>query len=169
MSCQIDQQKLDRIKDIERKAYPKFMYAYQDVETPEQAYDEIECNGDYFCHVDNGWYMLGCNDSEVYVEDLASIRPLGFTELNVILNILRQFGDKFITADCRFSTSYRLLKLAERKKLIEIFEEQPWKWGPETMYELKFKVKPIQKLECNTFSEWFYVEEGLNAPYINFF
>jgi len=169
MSCQINQQKLDAIKRIERKAYPAFMQSYQYIDTPEEAYEEIECDGDYYCHVDNGWYMLICNSDEAYVEDLASERPLGFIELNIMLNILRKFGDKFITADCRASTSYRLLKMAEKRKLIQMYEENPWNWGSEKMIQLKFKVNPIQKIESFTFSEWFCIEEYLNAPYINFF
>jgi hypothetical protein len=132
------------------------MWQFQDVETADEALDEVDCDGQFFCHIDNGWYMLGCNGAEVYVEDLASVRNLGFSELNTILRILRGFGEKLITADCRSSTSYRLLKIAEKRGSIQIISEDPWNWGSEKMYELKFKIKP------ESFREWLEFTEALD-------
>ena len=157
MSCLFNKINLNKIKEIERKAYPSFMWQFQDLETPEDAKDEVDCDGEFFCHIDNGWYMLGCNgSSEVYIEDLASSRSLGFPELNTILRILKGFGNKVITADCRSSTSYKLLKLLEKKGSIEILEEEPWNWESEKMYELKFKTKP------ESFKEWLLMMEFLD-------
>lgn len=157
MSCVFNPINLQKVKEIERAAYPEFMWQFQDIENPSEAYEEIDCDGQFFCHIDNGWYMLGCNGpSEVYIEDLASVKNLGFAELNRILTILRSFGDKLITADCRGSTSYRLLKIAEKRGRIQVIEESPWNWGNEKMYELTFKVKP------ESFREWLEITEALD-------
>jgi hypothetical protein len=157
MSCVFNKFNLDKVKQIEKTAYPEFMWQFQDVETPAEAAEEVDCDGDFFCHIDNGWYILGCNGSkEVYIEDLASVRNLGFSELNTILRILRGFGSKLITADCRSATSYRLLKIAERRGSIQIISESPWSWEGETMYELSFKVKP------ESFKEWLELSEALD-------
>ena len=157
MTCLFNSFNLEKIKRIEKSAYPEFMWQFQDVETPEQAYDEIDCDGQFFCHIDDGWYMLGCNGAnEVYIEDLASIRNLGFNELNTMLKILRGFGEKVITADCRSETSYRLLKIAERRGSIEMISERPWNWESEKMHNVVFKVKPA------SFREWLELTEVLD-------
>lgn len=157
MACVFNKFNLDKVKQIEKSAYPEFMWQFQDVESPAEAAEEVDCDGDFFCHIDNGWYILGCNGPrDVYIEDLASVRNLGFSELNTILRILRGFGDKLITADCRSATSYRLLKIAERRGSIQIISESPWNWEGETMYELSFKVKP------ESFKEWLELTEALD-------
>jgi hypothetical protein len=157
MSCAFNLINLQKVKEIEKRAYPEFMWQFQDIESPAEAYEEIDCDGQFFCHIDNGWYMLGCNGPEsVYIEDLASTRNLGFSELNTILRVLRSFGQKTITADCRSTTSYRLLKLAEKRGSIQIISEDPWTWENEKMYELVFKIKP------ESFKEWLNLVEALD-------
>lgn len=157
MPCVFNKFNLEKVKQIEKSVYPEFMWQFQDIETPQEAYDEVDCDGEFFCHVDNGWYMLGCNGpQDVYIEDLASVKNLGFSELNTILRTIRSFGDKLITADCRSDTSYRLLKLAEKRGSIQIINEDPWTWGSEKMYEITFKVKP------ESFKEWLQITEALD-------
>ena len=157
MTCLLNKTNLQRVKEIEKKAYPKFMQQYQDVDSIEDAYDEIDCDGDFFCHIADGWYILGCNNYDhIYIEDLARIRALNFSDLKYIINILKKYGDKLIKADCRSSTSYRLLKLAEKRGLIEIIEEKPWNWEGEKMYEIDLKIKP------QSFKEWLSITESLD-------
>jgi hypothetical protein len=161
MACIFNQQNLEKVKEIEKRAYPEFMLRYDSIDSVDDAKEELESEcggGQYFCHVDNDWYILGCNRAnEIEVEDLASVKSLGFAELNIILNLLRSFGPKNIRADCRSGTSYRLLKLAEKRGSIEIFSEEPWNWGNEKMYELVFKIKPTK------FKEWLDLVEALDA------
>lgn len=161
MTCIFNQQNLEKVKEIEKRAYPEFMLRYDSIDSVDDAKEELEAEcggGQYFCHVGDDWYILGCNRSnEIEVEDLASARSLGFAELNIILNLLRSFGPKNIRADCRSGTSYRLLKLAEKRGSIEIFSEEPWNWGNEKMYELVFKIKPTK------FKEWLELVEALDA------
>lgn len=157
MSCLFTKANLEKVKEIERNAYPHFMQQFQDVETPAEAREEIDCNGEFFCHIDDGWYILGCNSyDEVYIEDLASMKNLGFSELNKVLSILRNFGEKLITADCRSSTSYRFLKILEKRGSIQIISEDPWNWGSEKMYEVVFKMNPVN------FKEWLELTEALD-------
>ncbi len=139
-------------------AYPPHMRMYSDFETLEDVEDYAECDGAPFCHVDEGWYILGCDDpGEAYVADLASARPLGFAEVNKIIGVLRGFGNKPITASCRQSTSYRLLHLMEKRGVIKILEDRHGNnWGGEVMREVKFKVNP------QGFKEWLTITEALD-------
>jgi hypothetical protein len=158
VTCNLDRATIARIKEIESLAYPPHMRMYSDFETPEDVEDYAECDGAPFCHVDEGWYILGCDDpGEAYVADLASVRPLGFAEVNKIVGILRGFGNKPITASCRQSTSYRLLHLMEKRGVIKILEDRHGNnWGGEVMREVKFKVNP------QGFKEWLTITEALD-------
>jgi hypothetical protein len=161
MTCVINKENLEKVKEIEKLAYPTQFHFYQNVDSVEDANDHIDCDGDFFCHIGEDWYILGCNDpEEVEVHDLASAkRNLGFSELNIILNLLRSFGDKTISADCRDATSYKLLKLAEKRGSIKIMREMSY-WDrdfKENMHQINFKVNPAN------FKEWLELCETLDA------
>ena len=161
MSCIINKENLEKIKEIEKLAYPNQFQMYQYIDTVEDAYGHIDCDGDFFCHIGENWYILGCNDpEEIEVHDLASAKKnLGFSELNIILNLLRGFGDKMVSADCRDSTSYRLLKLAEKRGSIKIMNEMSY-WDRdfgENMHQVKFKVMPA------SFKEWLELSESIDS------
>jgi hypothetical protein len=158
MPCVLNKENIEKVKRIEMLAYPPHMRMYDDVETPEDVMDYADCEGQFFCHIDDGWYMLGCDEpGETFVADLAASRSLGFTDLNKVMSVLRGMGDKKVTAECRQSTSYRLLKLAERRGLIEVLSDKTGrKWGNDTMREVEFLVKPIG------FREWLQTNEALD-------
>lgn len=158
MGCNLDRDTIAKIKEIESLAYPPHMRMYSDFETLEDVEEYAECDGRPFCHVDNGWYMLGCEDpDEIYVADLASSRSLGFAEVNKVVGILRGFGNRPITASCRQSTSYRLLQLMAKRGVIEILDDRHGhNWGGEVMREVEFKVKP------QGFREWLVITETLD-------
>lgn len=158
MDCNLDRATIAKIKEIESLAYPPHMRMYTDFETPEDVEDYADCDGRPFCHVDDGWYMLGCEDpGGIYVADLASSRSLGFTEVNKVIGILRGFGNRTITASCRQSTSYRLLQLMAKRGVIEIIQDRSGQnWGGETMREVEFKVRP------QGFKEWLTISEALD-------
>jgi len=159
MTCNLTEKKLMTIKEIEQKAFPAHMRQYDDIESMEDV-DELteDCTGDFFCHIETDWYILGCNSDKVYVEDFASTRSLGLPELYRVIKLLRSFGDKIIEADFRQSTSYRLIKMAEKKKIVEIIDESPWNWDGEKMTEVTFKILP----PIGGFLEWFYSSENFN-------
>lgn len=157
MGCILNKEKIRQIKDIESRAYPPHMRTYEDIETPEDVKDYVDCDGDAFCHVEDGWYMLGCNGpSEVYVADLASARPLSFVDMNKVTTILRSMGEKTITAECRHSTSYRLIKLLEKRGVIEVMNDTfSHNWGSEAMREVEFRFRP------QGFREWLEMNESM--------
>jgi hypothetical protein len=157
MPCVLNKENIEKVKRIEMLAYPPHMRMYDDVETPEDVMDYADCEGQFFCHIEDGWYMLGCDEpDETFVADLAASKSLGFGDLNKVMSVLRGMGDKKVTAECRQSTSYRLLKLAERRGLIEILSDKTGrKWGSDTMREVEFLVKP-------GFREWLRMDEALD-------
>ena len=161
MSCNLDLKKLMRIKEIEKKVFPEHMRQYEDIESMDDV-DELteDCYGEFFCHVENDWYILGCNSGDkVYVDDFSSVKSLGLPELYAVVRLLRSFGDKIIEADFRQSTSYRLIKMAEKKKIVEIIDETPWNWDGEKMSEITFKILP--PVGVGTFKEWLAGKEML--------
>lgn len=151
---------VERIKDIERVSYPKFMLQYQESETLGDLYNLInkdKDDGEFFYHLGENWYLLGVNrKNEILMADLASTEKLNFKQINIIKNIVEDLGNKKIFADCRDNTSYNLIKLLEQKGTIEIINESPWIWGNEKMHKLSFILKP------KTFSEWINYKELKN-------
>lgn len=150
--CYKEKLALEKIRNIERISYPRFMWEYQDSENFQDLYHIINKNNDkgkFFYHIDKNWYVLGVIKlNETIISDLASTGVFNFKQMNHILDILKEHGNKKITADCRDSTSYSLLKLLEQRGTIEILNENAWLWGNEKMYKLSFYIKP------KTFCEW---------------
>lgn len=153
----MSQQNIEKIKLIEKKSYPQFMWQYEEAKNLDDIYKIINKNkkdGEIFFHIDEDWYLLGVNrNEEISIADLASTKKLSFLEMNCILDLIKKFGNKKIVADCRDSTSYNLLKLLEQRGTIEVITESPWLWGNEKMYKLSFTIKP------KSFHEWFSFTE----------
>lgn len=157
-SCALTQQNLDKVKEIEDIAYPNFMKGMQDIESISDVLDYAECDGEIICLIEDDWYILGCNSRKsIEIVDLASKKSLTFSDINKIVNFLKSYGDKVINVDARATTSYRLIKLLQKRGAIEIIHDSPWNWESETMHELKFKF-----ITPNNFKEWLNLSEILN-------
>lgn len=158
-NCSLNQRNFDRVKQIEKTAYPNHMQFYQDFDDIDDIIDYADCQGQIDCHVENDWYAIFCNGAkEVEIIDLASTRPLSLSDLFVVYKKLLSFGDKLFTMNARETTSYRLIKLGEKRGMFEIISDEPNSLYGEPMHEIVFKMKPR-----NNFKEWFYTQEAIDA------
>jgi len=158
-SCALNQKNLDRVKAIEKIAYPSHMQFYGDFDDIDDVIDYADCDGQIDCIIQDDWYAIFCNGPrEVEVIDLAARRSLSLSDLLVIYQKMTSFGNKIFTMNARASTSYRLIKLGEKRGMFEILLDEPNSLNGEPMHEIEFKIKPR-----NTFKEWFYITEAIDA------
>ena len=158
-SCALNQKNLDRVKAIEKIAYPSHMQFYGDFDDIDDVIDYADCDGQIDCIIQDDWYAIFCNGSrEVEVIDLAARRSLSLSDLLVIYQKMTSFGNKIFTMNARASTSYKLIKLGEKRGMFEILLDEPNSLNGEPMHEIEFRIKPR-----NTFKEWFYITEALDA------
>ena len=159
-SCSLDQDKFDHVKSIEKEVYPPRMQTYQDFDDIEELLYYSGCNKKQIdCIVENDWYAIFCNGpTEVEITDFASRKPLGFAEILEVKNKLQSFGDKIISMNARESTSYKLIKLGERRGWFKIISDKTNITFGETMHEIIMKVIPQ-----TSFKEWLYIIETIDA------
>jgi hypothetical protein len=158
-SCSLDQDNFDHVKSIEKEVYPPRMQTYQDFDDIEELLDYNDCDGQIDCIIKNDWYAIFCNGpTEVEITDFASRKPLGFAEILEVKNKLQSFGDKIISMNARESTSYKLIKLGERRGWFEIISDKTNITFGETMHEIIMKVIPQ-----TSFKEWLYIIETIDA------
>ena len=158
-SCALNQKNLDRVKAIEKIAYPTHMQFYGDFDDIDDVIDYADCDGQIDCIVQDDWYAIFCNGPrEVEVIDLAARRSLSLSDLLVIYQKMTSFGNKIFTMNARASTSYRLIKLGEKRGMFEILLDEPNSLNGEPMHEIEFRIKPR-----NSFKEWFYITEAIDA------
>ena len=158
-SCSLDQDKFDHVKSIEKEVYPPRMHTYQDFDDIEELLDYNDCDGQIDCIIKNDWYAIFCNGpTEVEITDFASRKPLGFAEILEVKNKLQSFGDKIISMNARESTSYKIIKLGERRGWFKIISDEPNITFGEPMHEIIMKVIPQ-----TSFKEWLYIIEAIDA------
>jgi hypothetical protein len=158
-SCALNQKNLDRVKAIEKIAYPSHMQFYGDFDDIDDVIDYADCDGQIDCIIQDDWYAIFCNGPrEVEVIDLAARRSLSLSDLLVIYQKMTSFGNKIFTMNARASTSYRLIKLGEKRGMFEILLDEPNSLNGEPMHEIEFRIKPR-----NSFKEWFYITEAIDA------
>jgi len=141
------QENLDKALDIERKAYPphmQFINSYIEGGGQLDVYDiadYLECNvNNIVFHMGSNWFILGCvQGNELEIADWASDGGMSISGVKAFFSVLRQYKDKTITCNARETTSYRLIKKAEKIGYLTILDEQPWSWGGVTMIDMKFK------------------------------
>ena len=158
-SCSLNQKNFDHVKSIEKEVYPPRMHTYQDFDDIEELLDYNGCDGQIDCIIKNDWYAIFCNGpTEVEITDFASRKPLGFAEILEVKNKLQSFGDKIISMNARESTSYRIIKLGERRGWFKIISDEPNITFGEPMHEIIMKVIPQ-----TSFKEWLYIIEAIDA------
>ena len=158
-SCLLNQKNFDHVKNIEKEVYPPRMHTYQDFDDIEELLDYNDCDGQIDCIIKNDWYAIFCNGpTEVEITDFASRKPLGFAEILEVKNKLQSFGDKIISMNARESTSYKIIKLGERRGWFKIISDEPNITFGEPMHEITMKVIPQ-----TSFKEWLYIIEAIDA------
>jgi len=158
--CSLNQQNFDHVKSIEKQVYPHIMQAFQDFDNIEDLLDYSDCDGQIDCIIKQDWYVIFCNGSKVEIIDLASRKRLEYSELMEIKRKLESFGDKIITMNARESTSYKLIKLAERRGVFKIISDKPNYTFGEPMHELELRL--LKMKPQNSFKEWYYYQEAID-------
>jgi hypothetical protein len=150
------------IKDIEKKSYPSFMRSFDSLRSKQDIIDYVTDGEDYDEQLmqnikivisdSSDWYMIfTINNYEnmIEVQDLAGHEnnsndiKKSLNKLNEIIEVFKPYKGMSIKADFRETTSYRLIKLLEKKQIIQIQDERKWSWGNETMIEVEFIIIDI--------------------------
>lgn len=143
---------VDKILEIEKKAYPK---KYQilndeikdglinlDKITLHDLLEIMDCNGRPVFHIEDDWFIFCCDDGhELEIQDLASKKGLDFRAIVTLKNFFLRYKDRIFVADARESTSWKIIQGLIDKGVFEILQKDPWKWSGETFYDIKFRVK----------------------------
>ena len=141
------QENLEKALDIERKAYPPHMQlinSYVEDGGTLDIYDiadYLECGlDDIIFHMGSNWFIIGCVDgNELEIADWASDGGMSPNAIKAFFGVLRQYKDKTISCSARETTSYSLIKQAERVGYVTVLEEEAWNWGGVKMVDMKFK------------------------------
>ena len=141
------QENLEKALDIERKAYPPHMQlinSYIEEGGTLDIYDiadYLECGiNDIVFYMGSNWFILGCNKgNELEIADWASDGGMSPGAVKKFFSVLSQYKDKTITCSARDTTSYKLIKSAEKLGYVTVLEEEEWSWGGVKMVDLKFR------------------------------
>lgn len=141
------QENLEKALDIERKAYPPHMQlinSYVEDGGTLDIYDiadYLECGlNDIVFHMGSNWFIIGCVDgNELEIADWASDGGMSPNAIKAFFGVLRQYKGKTISCSARETTSYSLIKKAERVGYVTVLEEEKWNWGGVNMVDMKFK------------------------------
>ena len=141
------QENLDKALDIERKAYPPHMQlinSYIEEGGTLDIYDiadYLECGiNDIVFYMGSNWFILGCNKgNELEIADWASDGGMSPGAVKTFFSVLSQYKGKTITCSARETTSYKLIKNAEKLGYVTVLEEEEWSWGGVKMVDLKFR------------------------------
>ena len=142
------QENLNKALDIERRAYPPHMQlinSYIEHGGTLDIYDiadYLECGiNDIVFYMGSNWFILGCKKGdELEIADWASAGGMSFEAVKMLFSVLYQYKDKTITCDARETTSYRLIKKAERLGYVTVLKEEEWNWGGVKMVDMKFRL-----------------------------
>jgi hypothetical protein len=128
----ITKKTIRHLRKIERAVYPAYMQQMQDIRNVVDL--AIYCEGRPHVRVWRDGYIIYTRREIV---DLCSLSPLSWGEINMIYKTLRKFyKSRKISADLRETTSYRLIKLYEKRGKIELLHDTPWYWGNEVYHEV---------------------------------
>lgn len=131
---EISLEEIERIKQIERKVYPTHMQYMQHVQSVANLIEYTESEDSHIM-LGPDWYLIV---TPTEIVDIATTGKLGLQTMIQISNTLKEcYGDKVFSLDARASTSYRLLKVLERRGQIKIHSSEEWYWGNEKMYEME--------------------------------
>lgn len=129
---------LKHIRRIERAAYPPEYRQLQHVGLVD--YCEAKNMADLIVLTGPNWYFLAVKSTREIV-DFAADGRIGFAELLLVLNTLRQqMPEGVITGDFRHSTSYPLLLVAQRRGHIQILSDNVWQWCNEQFHEVELLI-----------------------------
>jgi hypothetical protein len=146
-TCTFTQANLRHIQDLEKEIYPPNMQFWQDDENEddwrasfEQMLDIAEYEEDEIdCIIQPDWYaLLGVRSNTVEIIDLASRRKLNVTDFKTLYSKLLSFGNKIFKMNARLTTSYPIIKNAEKKGYLRILMDEPTSLFGEPMREIEF-------------------------------
>ncbi len=130
--------RLRHLRAIERGAYPPAFRQLQDCRT--WADLRAYCEGEPRVWTWPGGYLLA---TDVEIVDLASTIPVSLAQLRRLAGELAaHFGSRDVTLDARERTSWRLIRYAARRGILEIRSAEPWEWDGERFFEttIRFRV-----------------------------
>jgi hypothetical protein len=138
-------QKLRLIKDLEREKYPSGMRTLQTVDPNDEEelldYFEVDDKDKVSIHFgDNDeWYAILSRlpNNVLEVVDLAG--DLGENIIYKLTEMLKPYINWTIKGSFRVATSYRLIKLLERRGHIDILEQENDSFGNEPFKNVTFK------------------------------
>lgn len=116
---------VERIKRIERCAYPEEYISFGDVNSLNDFAEYMDCNlNEVHIKVNNSAYLLYSKiGNYIYIADFASIgKPTD--AVGLLLEFLKKYKGYEIECDARKSTSYPFIKVLERRGLIRITNEK---------------------------------------------
>lgn len=125
---------ISNIKLIEQIAYKdsKHMLMLQDITSKSDVREYCESENVAILFDENYYMIL----SQFEVVDFASSRAIRLDEMNEIVKVMKNwFTNSEFSMDCRFKTSYRLLKYFVARDVLTISSEFVWYWGSERMIE----------------------------------
>lgn len=124
---------LKALRKIEAAAYPKHMQYMQDI----RSWVDVQ----EYCESETVAVLLKdhfyCLATEVEVVDLASSSKLSIADSLEVVSFLQEtFESRPFTLDARETTSYRLLKMLEKRGRLAILSDEPWDWDGIAMHEM---------------------------------
>lgn len=128
---------LRHIISIEARVYPPVYRQMQDIRSMKDLKEYCESKP----HIIS-WCDGYCLFTKREVVDLCSITPIDFGIMHKISKRLRKFYKyREFAADLRQNTSYKLVKIMERRGVLEVVSDEAYDWGGETFHEVKIKFR----------------------------
>jgi hypothetical protein len=141
----ISDEDIQKVKDIEKKMYPPFMRMYHNFNSKEELMDFMEVDDPKNARIHIGdnsdWYLvlsLHPEDNSVEIVDMAG--QLGTRLIHELKTIFDSYRGMKLYGDFRDKTSWRLMKLMEKRGAINITEHEEWHWSDELMHRVTFEI-----------------------------
>lgn len=137
---------VEKIRRIERIAYPPFMRMMQHAYTLKDIADYAEVPvSDLRILGNDQWYaIIGLHDRGTVAElvDVAKEPNAPPIDWKAIFDAIRSFGAKRVVLDAREETLYPILKDKAEELGYRIAEDEPWDWNEETMHRMELELLP---------------------------
>lgn len=141
------EENLQKILDIERKAYPTHMQMINRYISGggtlkiEDIADYLDCKiNDIIFYVGENWFIIGAKRGDfIEIGDWACIGGMTLNMAKQFFKILYKYKDYTFECDARSTTSYPIIKRAEKMGYLQVLSESEWDWYGVKMISLKFK------------------------------
>jgi hypothetical protein len=128
---------IQKIKRIERDAYPEYMQYLQSCNNLDDIAEYLECSPDQVFSLEGeNWYLLASVDEDSRTMEIADLASVGKFNPFAITKLAREFKGFEVTMDLRESTSYPLFMKLVQWKEWEVIHDEPWMWEEEQFHEV---------------------------------